>query len=217
MRAKPDRASSLPPRIRLPRRSEVVNLLEPSGGRLPARVAERGVDTLLLAPIVPLDSPTYERLEGMVLEFFNPQNRVRVRGAVTVEDSHLLRFSALHSFEVLQQREYVRVRAARPVLVYWGSTPINSYSVDISGGGVLLAASDTLEIGEEVQFRLTVTPGSVPIAGVGEVVRSDRRGRRAISFDSIGEGDRRRLIRFIFECQRTELRRISEAEDGYGN
>jgi c-di-GMP-binding flagellar brake protein YcgR len=47
----------------------------------------------------------------------------------------------------------------------------------------------------------------LPIGGKGRVVRIDDRRRRAVEFTSISELDRRRLIRFIFECQRDERQR----------
>ena len=50
---------------------------------------------------------------------------------------------------------------------------MRSYSVDLSGGGMLLAGPSTLKIGERVDFRLTTAPGSAPILGSGTVVRTD--------------------------------------------
>jgi c-di-GMP-binding flagellar brake protein YcgR len=119
---------------------------------------------------------------------------------------------------VLQEREFVRIKSARPVLVYAGgdSLQIRSYTVDISGGGFLLAGPDTLKIGEEVKFQLTLTPGDSAIVGTGKVVRTDSRGRRAVAFDGISDFDHRRLVRFIFECQRSERRR-GLMEDSYGS
>jgi c-di-GMP-binding flagellar brake protein YcgR len=118
----------------------------------------------------------------------------------------------------IQEREYVRVISARPVLVYRGpdQRPISSYTVDVSGGGLLLAGPDTLEVGDRISLQLTIVQGDPPIVGAGEVVRRDARGRRPISFTSISDLDRRRLIRFIFECQRLERRRGLELGDRRG-
>ena len=38
-------------------------------------------------------------------------------------------------------------------------------------------------------------------------MRTDLQGHRALCFDEIGDGDHRRLVRFIFDCQRAERRR----------
>ena len=129
----------------------------------------------------------------------------------------MLTLTAPRSVEVLQEREYVRIRSARPVLVYAAreGMRIQSFTVDVSGGGLLLAGPDTLAIGEELTFSLTLTPGVTPVSGRGRVVRVDPQGRRAVEFESISDLDRRRLVRFIFECQRAERRRGLE-EEGRG-
>jgi c-di-GMP-binding flagellar brake protein YcgR len=95
------------------------------------------------------------------------------------------------------------------VLVYSARehSQVQSFTVDVSGGGLLLAGPDSLAIGDELSFRLTLTPGVTPVTGSGRVVRIDARGRRAVEFEKISDLDRRRLVRFIFECQRSELRR----------
>lgn len=205
--------------LKLPKRSATVTLVRGSGERIQARVAERETDSLLVGIMFRTERPLNEgSLDDIVLEYASGRGRVRLRGTVTLEDRDLLRFRELCSVEVLQEREYVRVRATRPVMVCTGGSQgtVQSYSVDLSGGGMLLAGPNTLKIGERVDFRLTTTPGGAPILGSGTVVRTDSRGHRAICFDEIGEGDHRRLVRFIFECQRAERRRGLEQEEGHG-
>jgi hypothetical protein len=198
--------------VALPERSQTVTLVPRGSEGIAARVLERGADSLLVAIMVPIGPLGQRELEGMVLEFVAPQGRVRLSGTVTVEDPSdpdVLRIESPRSIEVLQEREYVRIMSARPAIVYSGRdrSATESYTVDLSGGGFLLAGPDTLKIGEEVQFQITLTPGVLLISGTGEVVRVDRQGRRAVAFKSISELDRRRLIRFIFECQRAERQR----------
>jgi hypothetical protein len=216
MRSKSRATAELPP---LPARADVVTIVRPSGERIQARVAESAGDSLLVALMFRAERPLEgSRLDQLVLEFTNDRGRVRVQGMVTLEDSELLRFRDLHSLETIQEREYVRVPSTRPVTVTAGSSPssIQTFSVDVSGGGMLLAGPSTLKIGERVQFRLSTAQGGAPITGSGTVVRADTRGHRAISFDEIGEGDHRRLVRYIFECQRAERRRGLERSDGRG-
>ncbi len=208
--------------VELPERADTVTLVPSTGERIHARVLERGPDTLLVAIMVPTQPLSQHQLDGIVLEFVAPRGRVRLSGTAMIEDPSepdVLRIDRPRSIEVLQEREYVRIQAARPVLVYGGpdQIPIQSYTVDVSGGGFLLAGPDSLRIGDEVQFQLTLTPGVPLIGGTGKVVRIDARGRRAVAFDSISELDRRRLIRFIFECQRTERHRGLESDDRYGS
>jgi c-di-GMP-binding flagellar brake protein YcgR len=205
--------------LTLPAKSAPVTLVQASGERIHARIAERAEDSLLVLALFKLErSLAGERLQETVIEFTSDRGRVRLRGTVSVEGNELLRFTDLYSTEVLQEREFVRVKSTRPVLVSSGSgrASIQSYSVDLSGGGMLLAGPSTLKIGEVIQFRLTTNPGAPPIVGSGTVVRTDVRGHRGVSFDSIGEGDQRRLVRFLFECQRSERRRGLDREQQNG-
>jgi len=198
--------------VKLPDRFDTVTVTTAKGEKFPARVLERVQDRLRIAILVPLKSPSASELKGMVLEYPGARGRTRLRGAFSIDDPSepdVLCVEGPHEVEVLQEREYVRIKSARPVLVYAGGDRLQmrSYTVDLSGGGFLLAGPDTLKVGEEVKFQLTIEPGSAPLAGKGKIVRTDQKGRRAVAFDGISDFDRRRLVRFIFECQRTERRR----------
>jgi c-di-GMP-binding flagellar brake protein YcgR len=116
---------------------------------------------------------------------------------------------------VSQQREFVRLKANRPVLVYRGKDrePVQTYAVELAGGGLLLAGPDVLQVGEEIEFQLTLDPDSEPIMGMGRVVRSDVKGRRAITFTDMTDLNRRRVVRFIFARERAERRRMLEADE----
>lgn len=204
----------------LPQEGELVHVAVPGADWIPAKVLQRGPDALELAVTVRMRKLTPEQLEKLIVEFSSARGRVRLCGTPAGQDPaspEMLTLTAPRSVEVLQEREYVRIRSARPVLVYAASEGmrIQSFTVDVSGGGLLLAGPDTLAIGEEITFSLTLTPGVTPVSGKGRVVRVDPQGRRAVEFESISDLDRRRLVRFIFECQRTERRRGLE-EEGRG-
>ncbi|HEX8715230.1 MAG TPA: PilZ domain-containing protein [Solirubrobacteraceae bacterium] len=118
------------------------------------------------------------------------------------------------SEEAVQRRQYVRVARARPVSIRRGfeRNAISTYSIDISGLGILLAGPDTLKVGEGVKFRLSIADDEEPIIGAATVVRLDPRGYRAIRLDEVSELDRRRLVRFVFDCEREDRRRQLERE-----
>jgi c-di-GMP-binding flagellar brake protein YcgR len=203
--------------VTLPEVSESVTVAVRGAGWIPARVLERGPDALVVAITVRTRKLTAEQLETLKIEFSSPRGRVRLRGTVATQDPaspEVITLSAPRSVEVLQEREYVRIKSARPVLVFSAreGMQIQSFTVDVSGGGLLLAGPDTLAVGDQIDFQLTLTPGVTPVSGTGRVVRVDGQGRRAVEFESISELDRRRLVRFIFECQRTERRRGLDGE-----
>lgn len=204
--------SPAPAPVVLPDVHDVISLNLGGGGHVPARVLERGEDSMLVAITVPTRPLTPSQMADMVIEYTGSRGRVRLRGSCVMEDpkdSDLVRVNAPRSVEVLQEREYVRIRSARPVLVYSAreQQQMQSYTIDVSGGGLLLAGPETLRVGEEVKFRLSLNPGELPVSGTGHVVRTDNQGRLGVVFDEITDLDRRRLVRFIFECQRAERRR----------
>jgi hypothetical protein len=207
--------------VSLPPSGESVTVSLADGARVPARVLEVTQDSVLVAVTVPMRPLAAAQLRQLMLEYNSPRGRVRLQGEFAQDsaaDPDLLRLREPRSVEVLQERSYVRIQSARPVLVYSGSdnSRIESYTIDVSGGGFLLAGSASLVVGEEVNFRLSVASGSTPISGTGRVARVDAMGRRAVAFESISDLDRRRLVRFIFECQRAERRR-GLVEDGDGS
>ena len=108
----------------------------------------------------------------------------------------------------------MRVVRARPVTIRRGveRTAISTYSIDLSGLGILLAGPDTLSLGEHIGFRLSLSDNEPPIVGEATVVRLDPRGYRAIRLEDLAEVEQRRLVRFVFECQREDRRRQLEQE-----
>ena len=202
----------------LPARAEIITVICPTGERIQALVAERDDASLLVAARFAERFPEDDHLDQLAVEFTTRSGRVRLQGAVSRENGAELRFRDLRAVEVLQQREYVRVPASRPATVSNGSGEgwVSTFCVDVGGGGMRLAGPSTLMIGERVNFRLSTSTGGAQISGTGTVVRIDQEGRPAICFDAIGEGDHRRLMRFIFECERANRRRELERSERNG-
>jgi hypothetical protein len=203
--------------VTLPDAPQDVHLLMPDGDRLPARLTHSEGGELVVLLLVPTNRPLEEyELRDIVLEASDKHGLARLGGEAALEDKDVLRFWDLAPVDMVQRREFVRVKASRKVLVNLpGSlTPIEISSVDLSGGGMLLGGLDNVRMGAKLDFRLITDPAAPPITGSGTVVRNGG-GRCAIAFHSISEGNRRRLIRFLFDCQREERRRglLSEDDD----
>jgi hypothetical protein len=206
----------------LPAAGDDVILSNSGGGRIPARVTACGPSSLTVAIMVPSKPLSESQLAALVLDYSDARGRVRLRGAAVVVDPSepdLLRLDDPQSIEILQQREFVRVQTARPVAL---SSPrdalhIDTYTVDLSGGGFMLAGPDSLKVGFDVSFRLSLGEDVLPITGKGMIVRIDRRGRPAVTIEDISDLDQRRLVRFIFDCQRVERRRGLETDGRNGS
>lgn len=207
--------------VSLPQAADSITLIPAAGERLPARVLERGVNTLLVAIMVPHSPLTALQLEGLELEVVGTRGRIRLAGEAALPDPgepDVVRIDNPRPLEVLQEREWVRIGANRPVLVFHGDDqpPVTSYTANLSGGGFLLAGPDLLRVGEEFGFQITLVPGELVITGTAKVMRLDNEGRRAVSFVSLSPVDQRRLVRFLFDFQRVERHREMEMRDRGG-
>ena len=174
------------------------------GEQLPVRTFKRGRDVVL---VVLVDSDTHDeddRVPDADLEYTSVRGVVRLHGEAVFEDRSLIRFEASGPADVSQRRSFVRVTAPQPVtLEDEGRGKRLAYTVDVSGGGMLLAGADELEPGTRIGFAMVLGRQSVPVRGMARVVRIRDDGKRALVFEEIDEEDRQRLIRFVFECMRT--------------
>lgn len=194
--------------IWLPEPPEPVTLFLSCGERLPARVTERLGNSLRIVVVVPVEHLDDSRLASLVLEYANPCGRVRLTGTAAVErvrEGALLRIDDATMIEAIQQRAYARVEVDCPVLISRGRERLETRTLDLSGGGLLLDGCNQLELEEQLEFELTLVPGSLPVAGSATVTRFDGEGHPAIRFTSISFSDRWRIVRFTLESQRKEL------------
>jgi hypothetical protein len=182
--------------------------LTASGGRqAPVRVFDRGDARLMLV----LTMLAEEDLAGqpLLLEYASPRGLVRAHGEAVFEGRDLLSFRVSASPEPLQRREFVRVDAVAPVTLTIDETEVlvGTHALEVSGGGMLLARPAPLSVGTGVRFRLELSAEEAPIEGHGRVIRVEGEGQPVVVFDQVSAGDRQRLIRFVFERQRSALSR----------
>ena len=183
-------------------------LKAPDGVDWPVQISSREGDVLMLVLLAKGDGvdlvPNGGPDEPLMLECTSDHGVVRFPGDAQLEEPDLVRFRVQDVPEIEQRREYVRVRAPRQVvLAVSGTGTIDSaYSLDLSGGGMLLSGPDTLQIDDNIRFRLHLDSSSPPIRGRGRVVRVSGENQRAVVFEEISRQDRERLIHFIFDRQR---------------
>lgn len=174
-----------------------------------ARVVEVSDREIVVALLLEARDPVKPGdVRSMELEFGGPRGLVTLEGEGTVEEHDLVRFRMEGAVEILQRRDFVRVRVVRPMAVApvdedgrvgdW----IDTLTINLSGNGLLASGPDTLELDGEVHFRLRIVEGEAPLQGVGRVMRASDEGHRGIRILEMGEDARRRLVAFIFERER---------------
>jgi hypothetical protein len=176
-----------------------------AGEQVPVRAYARGPDVAMLVLLLDVGDQLHgEQLEPALLEYASARGMVKVRGQAVLQERDLVRFNAVEDPEVLQRRDYVRVRAPQVVTLTADlvGEPLSTYAVDLSGGGMLLTAAQGLKPGTEVRFCIGLGQEEPPIEGSGRVVRISDDGGLALVFEQISTVERQRLIRFVFECMR---------------
>ena len=116
-------------------------------------------------------------------------------------DAVLLKFD--QGPQVIQRRQFVRIDTTTTVTVTReDGTKVKTYTLNLSGAGLLLGGPEELQIDEPIKLDIDVGEDSVPIHARGRVVRETVEHHKGIRIEMIEEGDRERLIHFVFEKQR---------------
>lgn len=115
----------------------------------------------------------------------------------------------------VQRRKFVRVPIVSNIeyaKVEYNSTikPLKAIMVDLSGGGMRIKISEEIELGDELITYITM--GNEQLILKGEVVRIDKAEDRkksicGVSFTELDEGKREKLIRFIFQIMRDQMKK----------
>ncbi|GGL47013.1 flagellar brake protein [Sporolactobacillus putidus] len=144
----------------------------------------------------------------------------RVHGKIPMM---LLKFGGEDSLEKIQRRDFVRVDANLDIAIHsvnGGFRPFSTLTSDIGGGGTLIILPEHLEIieGDEVKIWLCLPMASgenVYLRLKGKVVRifTDKRthtDRASIQFMLSGDRERQPIIRFCFEKQLENRKKMIE-------
>lgn len=175
------------------------------GEALSVTIAPRGDELVLVLHVDPgttLDKPEDE----MLLESITSRGLVRLRGKIERISEDLARFSVFTEPELIQRREFVRVTAPQRVrLEDLCGVIVDAHSVNLSGGGMLVAARRAFERDAELHFSLGLGADLPPFQGLGQIVRCSQDNEFGIVFTKISAHDRERLIGFVFDRQRKVL------------
>lgn len=211
---------AMPPPPPLPelRQDAVVTL--PNQQQYRGRVTKVTAEELVLVLMLDARDPLQPGdVASMVVEYAGARGLVRLEGEGTVATYDLIRFRLVGAVDVVQRRDFVRVRAVRPLqLAPLGEEDhapgewADALTVNISGNGLLASGPETLEVGDAVAFRVTLDDDEPPVEGRGRVARLGDDGQRGIAIEEIDKESRRHLVRFIFEQERIARQRTRDGE-----
>jgi c-di-GMP-binding flagellar brake protein YcgR len=189
---------------------EHVMIVLPHVGLLPASVESVTADAITVALAVPDDR--VRRLAGQdsAIERTTARGVQRYPGTLSVagERDELLTVTLSGDVERVQRRDWARVPAAVPVKVRpldVGMDPFETVSVNVSVGGVLIKDRWHVPLGTDVRIEIAVPDGD-PVRGLGRVVREAAEDEKGIRIDDMGREDEERLMRYVRERERAELR-----------
>jgi hypothetical protein len=173
------------------------------GDRLPIRAFKRGREVVLVVMVDVDEVQPSQTIPAAEVEYNSLRGVVRLHGQAVFEDHSVVRFEAHGEPEVMQRRSFVRVHTPQAVtLRAIDGAKQSVHTIDLSGGGMLITGAENLDAEEPVRFAMALGDGQPDVAGVARVVRITNGDRCALVFEQIDEGDRQRLIRFVFDLMR---------------
>jgi c-di-GMP-binding flagellar brake protein YcgR len=190
---------------------EQVSVVLPHIGSLPATVeSSRGAAvTVVLA----VSDDRVRRLNGaqVAIEKTSGRGIQRFNGTLAVagKSGELLTVTLEGEAERVQRRNFVRMAAVLPIKVISlekGVKAGDTTTVNVSGSGVLIKDKWRLPMGIDVRLELQLEPGGEPLRALGRVVRYSSEDAKGIRIDDMTATDEDRLIKFIRERERAELR-----------
>jgi hypothetical protein len=142
-----------------------------------------------------------------IIEAAGPRGLTRLVGTLRQHGSEVdaARIDFDQGPEVIQRRQFVRIDTATSVVVTRpDGTKQTGHTVNLSGAGLLLGGVAGLAMDDLIKMDIDVGEEEPEVHARGRVVRQPAEGQNGIRFEMIEEGDRERLIHFVFERQRTQ-------------
>jgi hypothetical protein len=197
-------------RIRGIEEGQHVSLLIGDLPALEARIEEISDDHAIVGLFKPPEPPLEDigPIQG-IIEATGPRGLTRLVGTLRQHGREIdaARLDFDQGPEVIQRRQFVRIETTTTVTLTRddGSTH-KTFTLNLSGAGMLLGGPDDLEMDEMVKVDIDVGNDDPPIHARGRVVRVTTENHKGVRIEMIEEGDRERLIHFVFERQRSQPR-----------
>ena len=142
-----------------------------------------------------------------IIEAAGPRGLTRLVGTLRQQGSEVdaARLDFDQGPEVIQRRQFVRIDTTTSVVVTRpDGTKETGHTINLSGAGLLVGGITGLAMEDLVKLDIDVGAEEPDVHARGRVVRQPEEGQNGVRFEMIEEGDRERLIHFVFERQRTQ-------------
>jgi nitrogen fixation protein len=201
-----------PASINLPVGQKVTVRL-PYVGALPATVEATTATSLTVALAVP--DARINRLDGseVAIESTSSRGIQRFGGRLVLRGrSDVFDIAVGGDMERIQRREWARVGTVIPIRIALVDEPDlevgngETQTLNLSGGGVLINDPWRLPLGVDARVEITIEPTQPPVRALARVVRDAGPQRKGLRFDDIDPPDSERLMRYVRERERAELR-----------
>jgi hypothetical protein len=180
-------------------------------GALPATVEASNPGMLTVALAVP--DTRINRLDGsdVSVESTSARGIQRFGGRLVLRGRNdVFDIEVGSDCERIQRREWARVGTVVPIRV----EPIDEPDVEagetstlnLSGGGVLIRDPWRLPMGVDCRVEIMIDATQPPIRALARVVRDAGPEQKGLRFDDIEPQDSERLMRYVRERERAELR-----------
>ena len=188
-----------------------VSVRLPYVGALPATVESSDPGRLTVALAVPDSRVT--RLDGseVSVESTSARGIQRYSGRLVLRGrSDVFDIQIGGDIERIQRREWARVGTVVPIRVDLPGEPDiaggETSTLNLSGGGVLINDPWRLPLGIDARVEIVIEASQPPVRALARVVRDAGPDRKGLRFDDIEPQDSERLMRFVRERERAELR-----------
>ena len=198
--------------MKLPGAKERVALVVPGTGRLLGRIEEVGDGFLKLdAGKGGKGLVSKGSREDVTLLFSATSGIGELKGALRREGlmSNTLRFDFELPKREIQRRKHVRVDAQLPIMLRLNRPDakiVKSQTVNVSGGGLEIVDVIGLPIRGIVKIELRLPGEALPVPLTGRIVRQARPNTKGVQIERMLASDQSRLVKFIFDRQRLEIR-----------
>lgn len=178
---------------------------------------------------IPSNSGKYLPLsKGDIIDviYYEEENLYKFKSAVIgrkFENIPILIIEKPNEIKKIQRRKYVRVPLIRTVKyknlkmeprTNPGTLDESEYTqailVDLSGGGMRIKVSEEIKINDFILVSLTVNKENIIIVGRAKRIEKDDDGRFVcgLSFEWLENSTRERIIKFIFQLMREQMKKI---------